>query len=72
LEGIIEDEDLAANMDAPPLNPKLLTAIQGAMQFIFLILYFGPGSASIGTAGSGSGSNETDENKLFTNYLGMF
>ncbi len=38
MEGIIEDEDLAANMEAPPLNPKLLTAIQGFVQFIFLTL----------------------------------
>ncbi len=38
LEGIIEDEDLAANLEAPPLNPKLLTAIQGVVQFIFLTL----------------------------------
>ena len=26
----MEEEDLAEDMDVPPLNPKLLTAIQGA------------------------------------------
>ena len=30
LADIIEDEDLAEDMEAPRLNPKLLTNIQGA------------------------------------------
>ena len=60
LADIIEDEDLAEDMEAPRLNPRLLTNIQGAricqmsLAGLWIQIRMDPSSLFIFLTGSGS------------------